>query len=66
MAKSSVVLVCFILDKSHFDLLMGKTENPHVHDFEVFGRVPEPQHQYYFSLETPGCLTKTKKVPKHV
>ena len=38
---------------------MGETESPHVHDFGIFGRVPEPQNQYHSSLETPGYLKKT-------
>ena len=33
---------------------MGETQTPHFYDFWIFGRVPEPQNQYYLSLETPG------------
>ena len=33
---------------------MEEPEKPSFeYDFGIFGRVPEPQNQYYFSLETP-------------
>ena len=43
---------------------MGETENPHFYDFETFGRVPEPQNQYYSSLETPGYFNKPETNPE--
>ena len=42
---------------------MGGTETPHLYDFGIFGRVPEPQNQLYLSLETPGHLNQIKKTP---
>ena len=39
---------------------MGEPKNLHFYDFGISGRVPEPQNQYDFSLETPGYLTKSK------
>ena len=44
---------------------MGETENPHFYDFEIFGRVSEPQNQLFLSLETPGYLNWSKKTPNH-
>ena len=38
---------------------MGKTENSHVHDFGIFGRVPEPPHQDYLFQKFQG---KSKSV----
>ena len=40
---------------------MGEPKNPHVYDFGILGRVPEPQNQYYLSLETPRYLQHSKK-----
>ena len=40
---------------------MGESKNPHFYDSGIFGRVPEPQNQYYLSLETPGYLKQFKK-----
>ena len=40
---------------------MGELKNPHLYDFGIFGRVPEPQNQYYLSLETPGYVKQFKK-----
>ena len=42
---------------------MGEPKNPDFYDFEIFGRVPEPQNQYYLSSETPGSSTRFKKKP---
>ena len=39
---------------------MGETETFHFYDFGIFGYVPEPQNQYYLSLETPECLNKSE------
>ena len=41
---------------------MGDPQTPHFHDFGISGRVPEPQNQYYSSLETPGYLNKSRKI----
>ena len=41
---------------------MGETETHHFYDFGIFGRVPEPQSQYYLCFETPGCL-KSQETP---
>ena len=43
---------------------MGEAENPNFHDFGLFGRVPEPQNQYYSSLETPEYLNQFKRNPE--
>ena len=40
---------------------MGEPTNPHFYDFGIFGRVLEPQNQYYLSLETPGHLNKKQE-----
>ena len=40
---------------------MGKTENPHLHDFGTFGRVPESQNQLFVLLETPEHSKQNKK-----
>ena len=52
--KSSVILFCFNLNLEIFDSLMGKPQTPHFYDF---GRVPEPQNQYY----SPGYLGEFKQ-----
>ena len=39
---------------------MGEPKNLHFHDLGIFGRVPEPQHQYYLFVETPGYLNKSR------
>ena len=42
---------------------MREPQTPHFYDFGISGRVPEPQNQYYLSLETPGYLNEIKKEP---
>ena len=42
---------------------MGKPETPHFCDFGIFGRVPEPQNQYYLSLEAPGYAKTNREDP---
>ena len=37
---------------------MGETEHLHVYDIGLFGRAPEPQNQYHWSLETPKNTQK--------
>ena len=44
---------------------MGETETSHFYDFGISGRVPEPQNQYYLSLETPSHSKESKKKPTH-
>ena len=34
------------------------------YDFGISGRVPEPQNQYYLSLETSEYFNKSKQNPK--
>ena len=41
-------------------------QTPHFHDFGIFERVPEPQNQYYLSLETPGHSKQSQKIPNHL
>ena len=62
MLKSSVVFFCFNLNL--YDLLMGGPRTLHFHDFGTFGRAPEPQHQYYLYLESPGYFKKYEENPK--
>ena len=45
---------------------MGESINPQFDDFGLFGCVPEPQNQYYLSLETPGYQTKIKENPGEI
>ena len=40
---------------------MGEPQTPHFYDFGIPGRVPEPQNQYYLSLETLGYLKKSNR-----
>ena len=50
----------------HFGLVTCRFAHPKTldfYDFEIFGRVSEPQNQQFLSLETPGCLNKIKKTP---
>ena len=44
---------------------MGEPKNPQFHDFGILGRVQTPPNQLFLSLETPGHLKKSKRVPKH-
>ena len=49
--------------------LRENPQPPHVYDFETFGHVPEIQHPYYLSLETPGYFKKSKQyhiISKHI
>ena len=62
MLKSSGELLWSILNLQLFDLLMGEPSNPHFYDFWIFGRIPEPQNQYYLSLETPRYLKKSQEM----
>ena len=39
---------------------MGESKNTHFYDFWIFGRVPEPQNQYYLYLETSRYRTHAK------
>ena len=43
---------------------MGEAQTLHFYDFGMFEPVPEPQNQYYLSLETPGHFNNSKKNPK--
>ena len=45
---------------------MGKPINPHFYDFGIWGRVPEPQNQYYLSLETTGYLKELRNTPCNI
>ena len=49
---------------------MEEPQTHHFYDFGIFERVPEPQHQLFLSLETPGQLRQIKKTPlehlKHI
>ena len=40
---------------------MGEPQTPHFYDFEIFGRVPSSQTQFFLFLETPGQLNKLDK-----
>ena len=42
---------------------MGESKNRHFYDFEIWGRVPEPQNQLFLSLGTPGDLKKSRTNP---
>ena len=42
---------------------MGEPQNLHFYDLGIFGRVPEPQHHLFLSLETPGYLKQIQKKP---
>ncbi len=42
---------------------MREPANLHCYDVGIFGRIPEPQNQYYLSLETPRHLKQLKKIP---
>ena len=39
---------------------MGEPKTLHFYDFEISGRVPEPQNQYDLSLDTPGYRNKSR------
>ena len=43
---------------------MGEPNNPQFYDFGIFGRVPEPQNQYYLPFETAGYLKEIMKTSK--
>ncbi len=43
---------------------MGEPRTPHFHDLGIFGRVPEPQNQYYLSFETPGHIKNQETVQR--
>ena len=40
---------------------MAEPKTPHFHDFEIFGRAPEPQNQHDLSLERPGYINSQAK-----
>ena len=42
---------------------MGETETAHFYDFWISGRVPGSQTNYFLSLEKPGYLKSSKKIP---
>ena len=42
--------------------LLANPENPHAHDFEIFGRVHDFLHQSYLFLETPEYSKHVKKI----
>ena len=44
--------------------LWERPQAPHVHDFGIFGRVPEPPNEYCSSFETPGYSKSHNKNPK--
>ena len=44
--------------------LYGNPKTLHFHDLGIFGRVPELQHQYHLSLESPGYFKESKKKQK--
>ena len=41
---------------------MGEPYTPHLYDFGIWGRVPEPKNQLLLFLEAPGYLEKIKKI----
>ena len=42
---------------------MGEPQTPHFYDFGTFEHVLSSQNQLFSSLETPGSLTKIRKIP---
>ena len=45
---------------------MGEPKNPNFYDLESFGRVPEPQNQYFVSFGTPGYLKENQEKAERV
>ena len=45
---------------------MGEPNNTRFYDFEIFEPIAKPQNQLFVSLETPGCLNKSRNCPEHV
>ena len=55
--------VCFML-RSKLIRAEIHSQTPHLYDFGIFGRVPEPQKHVFLSLGTPGHSKQSKKNPK--
>ena len=45
---------------------MGEAQTPHFYDFGIFEPVTKPQNQLFLSLQTPGHLKESRKIPKHL
>ena len=39
---------------------LREPQTPHLNDFGIFERAPEPQNHLFLSLETPGLFKKSK------